>query len=94
MPDPALVNPPVVEVEAPDMVNVVPVVLTSIVEVVPSVSVKFLLVVAVTPVYLSVPPLKTRLAAALPAWPRLPATPPLPIVATLNIPALIVVAPV
>ena len=45
--------------------------------------------------YFKVPPPNTRLVAALVAEPRLPlATPPFPIVATLNVPALIVVTPV
>ena len=57
--------------------------------------VKFLSVEAVAPVYFKVPLLNTKLVAALVAEPRLPlATPPSPIVATLNVPALIVVTPV
>ena len=94
MPAPAFVKEPVVAVEAPEMVNAEAAVLTSIVDVVSAVRVKFLFVDAVTPVYLRVPPLRIRLAAAFVACPRLPATPPSPIVATLKVPELIVVTPV
>ena len=44
--------------------------------------------------YCKVPPPNTKLDAVLVACPKLPATSPSPIVATLNVPALIVVAPV
>ena len=59
-------------------------------------TVKLRSVGAVAPTYCSVPPLNTRLAAALVAEPKLPeATPPLPSVVTLTVvPALIVVTPV
>jgi len=56
--------------------------------------VKALSDVAVTPVYFKVPPPNTRLVAVLFAAPRLPALKPFPIVATLIVPALIVVTPV
>jgi len=62
--------------------------------VLPVVKVKLRSVEAVVPVYCKVPPANTRLAAALVACPRFPATPPFPIVATLNVPALMVVVPV
>ena len=94
VPAPAFVRPPLVAVVAPDIVSVVAEPVTSIVEVVLAVSVALRSVEAVAPVYWSVPPPRTRLAAALLAWPRFPAWPPLPIVATLKIPALIVVTPV
>jgi len=65
------------------------------VPVVPAVIVKFLSVEADAPVYFKVPPPNTRLVAALVAEPKLPlATAPSPIVATLSVPALIVVTPV
>ena len=64
------------------------------VPVVLSVIVKFLSVEAVAPVYFKVPPPNTRLVAALVACPKFPAIPPSPIVPTLNVPTLIVVAPV
>ena len=85
---------PLVAVVVPDIVSVVPEVVTSTVDVVLAVSVELRSVEAVAPVYWSVPPPRTRFAAALLAWPRFPAWPPLPIVATLKVPALIVVTPV
>ena len=94
VPLPTFVRAPKTAVDAPEIVNVVPEVLTSIIEVFPAVRVKLRLVEAVDPVYLKVPPSNTRLAAAFVACPKFPATPPFPIVATLNVPALIVVAPV
>ena len=94
VPLPALVRAPEVEALAPEMVRFVAAVETSIVDVVAAVRVKLRLVEDVAPVYWSVPPPRTRLAAALVAFPRLPATPPLPIVATERVPALIVVTPV
>ena len=94
VPAPVLVSAPVVLVVAPDMVNTT-LVGTSIVELVAAVSVKFLSVEAVDPVYFKVPPPKTKLAALLDAEPKLPeATPPLPMLPTLKAPALIVVTPV
>jgi hypothetical protein len=95
LPVPVFVRAPEVEAAAPLIVKLVARVETSIVPVVPAVIVKFLSVEAVAPVYFKVPPPNTRLVAALVAEPRLPlATPPFPIVATLNVPALIVVTPV
>ena len=94
MPVPTLVNAPVVAVEAPDMVNVDAVVLTSIVDVVPAISVKFLLVDAVTPVYLRVPPSKTKLAASLGDAPILLFDPPFASVETDKIPPETLVTPV
>ena len=94
MPEPIFVRAPVVLVLAPEIVRVVPEFVISMVEVVPAVKVKLRLVDAVLPVYCSVPPLRTKFVATLVAAPRLPATPPLPMVATLKIPALIVVTPV
>ena len=44
--------------------------------------------------YFKVPPAKTKFDAEFDACPKLPATPPSPIVATLNVPPLIVVTPV
>ena len=79
---------------APEMVNVFAATVTAIDEVVEAVNVNALFVVALEPVYCKVPPPNTKLAAAPDAWPRLPATPPFPIVATLSVPAFIVVAPV
>ena len=64
------------------------------VEVVASVKVKFLSVEAVPPVYCSVPPPKTKLAAALVEAPIPLFEPPLAIDEILNVPTLIVVAPV
>ena len=64
------------------------------VAVLPELIVKLRFVLAVAPVYLRVPPLKTRFDAALLAEPRLLATPPSPIVPTLKVPSLIVVTPV
>ena len=93
-PSPFFVKPPVVATEAPDIVSVLAAVVTSIVAVVPLLIVKFRSVLAPAPVYCRVPLSKTRLAAALEAWPRLPATPPLPIVATLITPEPTVVTPV
>ena len=94
MPAPNLVSAPVVAVDAPEIVKLVPLVLMSIEEVVPAVKVKLRSVEAVDPVYCKVPPPSTKLAARLVALPKLPATPPLPIVPTLKVPALIVVTPV
>ena len=62
VPVPILVKIPMVAVEAPDMVKVL--VVTSMVPVVAAVSVKLRSVLAVKPVYCSVPPLNTRFAAA------------------------------
>ena len=57
--------------------------------------VKFLSVEALSPVYFKVPPSKIKLPTKLLAEPKLPlATKPLPIVATLIVPAVIVVTPV
>ena len=93
VPEPTLVSAPVVPVPvAPANVKVF--VVISKVPVVPVVIVKALSDVAVDPVYLKVPPPNTMLVAALVACPKFPATPPFPIVATLNVPALIVVTPV
>ena len=94
VPAPSLVRDPVVLVDAPAIVSMVAALLTSILDVVPAVKVKFRLVEAVAPVYCKVPPLNTILSAALVACPKFPATPPFPIDATLNIPALTVVVPV
>ena len=92
IPAPVLVNAPVVAVLAPDMVKVL--VETSIVDVVPALNMKLRSVDAVSPVYFKVPPSSTSLVASEVACPKLPATPPLPIVATLKVPALMVVTPV
>ena len=92
MPAPSLVSAPLVAAPAPVSVRLLAV--TSIVDVVPVVSVKSRLVEAFAPVYCKVPPPSTRLPAAAVAAPRLPATPPSPMVATLSVPALIVVTPV
>ena len=94
VPAPVLVSAPVVAVLAPDTVRVVAKVVTSIVDVVPALNMKLRFVDAVVPVYFKVPPPSTKLAAALVAEPKLPATPPSPIVATLKVPSLMVVAPV
>ena len=94
VPAPAFVRLPLVAVVAPDIVSVVVDVVTSTVDVLLAVSVELRSVEAVAPVYWSVPPPRTRFAAALLAAPRLLAAPPLPIVATLKTPALIVVTPV
>ena len=94
VPAPVLVSAPVVEALAPEMVKVCPEVATSIVLVVPAVKVKARSVLASLPVYFSVPPPITKLAAELPACPKLPAKPPSPIVATLKVPPLMVVMPV
>ena len=94
VPTPDLVSAPVVAVLAPDIVNVTSDVATSIVEVVPAVNVKFLLVEAVSPVYCKVPPPKTKLDAVVAAAPKLPETSPFPIDAILKVPPLIVVTPV
>jgi len=92
-PEPTLVSAPFVVVPvAPANVKVF--VVISKVPVVPAVIVNALSDVAVEPVYCKVPPPNTKLVAALVAFPKLPATPPSPIVATLNVPALIVVTPV
>jgi hypothetical protein len=91
-PSPYFVSAPEALALAPEIVSVL--LTTSIMDVVAAVKVKFLFVEAVTPVYCSVPPLSTKLPAALLAAPRLPAIPPFPIVATLNIPVFIVVTPV
>jgi len=92
VPAPVLVSAPEVAVLAPEMVTLF--VVISNVPVAPAVSVKFRSVLAVAPVYCSVPLFKTRLAAAGEACPKLPATPPLPMVATDKMPPLIVVVPV
>ena len=92
VPTPVLVNAPVVAVLAPAKVRAFAV--TSNVDVVPALRMKLRSVEADDPVYFKVPPLSTRLVAAFVAAPRFPARPPLPIVATLKIPALIVVTPV
>ena len=89
-----MVSAPVVLALEPDTVRLLAASVTSMVEVLAAVSVKARSVEAEDPVYCSVPPSSTRLAAALEAWPTLPATPPLPMVATLSVPALTVVAPV
>ena len=94
VPVPSLVSPPVVAVLAPASVRLVAPTVTSIEDVVPGLKVKLRSVEAVAPVYCNVPPPSTKFAAALVAAPRFPTTPPFPIVATLNVPALIVVAPV
>ena len=94
VPAPALVRFPVVAAADPLIVNSVPLVEISKVPVVPVLIVKFLFVEALAPVYFKVPLLNTKLDAVVSACPKLPATPPSPIVATLNVPALIVVAPV
>ena len=92
VPAPILVRPPVVAGMAADIVRLF--VVISSVEVDPVDSERTRSVVAVAPVYCSVPPPRTRLPATLVAWPRFPCTPPLPIVPTLRVPPLIVVAPV
>ena len=51
IPAPALINAPVVAVDAPEIVSLVAAVLTLIVEVVPAVRVKLRLVEALSPVY-------------------------------------------
>ena len=94
VPEPILVSAPVVEAAEPVTVNTVAPVLTSIELVVPFVSVKLRSVLAVPPVYCSVPPPSTKFAAALVAAPKFPAAPPAPIVPTERTPALIVVTPV
>ena len=94
VPEPALVNAPDVLAPAPEIVSVVAPLETLIVELVAAVKVKLRFVAAVLPVYRSVQPPKTELPAAVLAAPKLPDTPPSPIVATLNVPALIVVTPV
>ena len=78
----------------PEMVSIFPDVKTLIVAVLPAVIVKALSVVAVRPVYLSVASPITILPTPAVACPKLPATPPLPMVATLKVPALMVVIPV
>ena len=55
---------------------------------------KLRLVAAVAPVYWSVPPLNTRLAAEMAAAPRLLALPPLPMELTDKVPPVRVVTPV
>jgi hypothetical protein len=93
VPTPSFVKPPVVFDVAPVIVSVVAKVLTLIFEIVPLVSVMFLFVDAETPVYLNSPPPKTRLAAALVAFPKFPATSPLPMLVTLSVPKLMVTPP-
>ena len=83
---------PVVDVLAPFHVSVLAA--TLIVDVVALVKMKLRSVDASTPVYKSVPPESTKLEAAFDAAPKLPDTSPLPMVATLKVPAAIVVAPV
>ena len=92
VPAPGLVSAPFAPVPLPVSVRLLAV--TSIADVVPVVSVKSRLVEAFAPVYCKVPPPSTRLVAAAVAAPRLPAAPPSPMVATLSVPALIVVTPV
>ena len=94
VPGPKTVNVPVVAGIAPDTVRVVVLVVTAMAEAVPALIVNARLVEAEVPVYCSVPPPRTRFAAAFVAAPRFPVAPPLPIVATLSTPALIVVTPV
>ena len=98
VPAPDFVKAPLVAALAPDIVSVVPAAVTSIVPLFDAAIVNFRSVSPLAPVYWRVPlpalPPRTRFAAALLAAPRFPATPPLPIVATLNVPALIVVTPV
>ena len=94
LPAPVFVRAPEVEAAAPLIVRSVARVETSKVPVVPVDIVKALFVEAVEPVYFKVPLLNTKLDAELLACPKFPATLPFPIVATLNVPALIVVAPV
>ena len=96
VPLPDLVRLPVVEALAPLMVSTEDALVTSIVDMVPGISVKALLVDAVVPVavYCKVPPFKTKLPASAEACPRFPATPPALIVATLSVPAVRVVTPV
>jgi hypothetical protein len=94
VPEFVFVKDPVVAVlVAPGILNITPDG-TSIVPVVPALIVMARSVEAVDPVYCSVPPANTKLAAAFVACPKLPATPPLPIVATLVIPLPNVVTPV
>ena len=86
-----MVSAPFVAVEAPLTVRLL--VVMSKVAVLPALTVKLRSVLAVAPVYCSVPPSKTRFAAALLAAPRFPLTPPLPMVPTLSVPVLSVVTP-
>ena len=92
VPAPVLASAPVVAVLAPETVKVFA--LTSRVPVVPAFNVKPRSVDAVDPVYCKVPPLNTKLAAALLAAPKFPLDPPLPIVATESVPPVSVVTPV
>ena len=94
VPLPIFVSPPVVAALAPLIVRLVAAVVTSIELVVRLVNVKARLVATVAPVYCSVPPPSTRLAAPAPDWPMLLGLPPLASRFALNTPALIVVAPV
>ncbi len=95
VPVPSLVKPPVVFIVAPFTVRVVPATaLILIFETVPVVNVMFLSVELVPPEYLNSPPPKTKLAAALVAFPKFPATSPFPMVPTLSVPALMVTPPV
>ena len=94
LPAPVFVRAPEVEAAAPLIVRSVACVETSKVPVVPLDIVKALFVESVEPVYFKVPPAKTKFDAEFDACPKLPATPPSPIVATLNVPPLIVVTPV
>ena len=92
VPAPDLVMAPVVDVLAPLHVKVLAAIL--MVDVVALVKMKLRSVVAVAPVYSKVPPPNTKLDDELLAAPKLPDTPPFSMVATLNVPALMVVAPV
>ena len=95
VPRPVLVSAPVVLPPLlPEMVSITPLVSISIVAVLPAVMVKARLVLAVAPVYLSVASPITILPTPAVACPKLPATPPSPMVATLKVPALMVVIPV
>ena len=94
VPAPVLVNAPEVAVLAPEIVRVVPKVVTSIVAILLVFIVKLRSVEAVAPVYCKLPPSNTKLVATFVAEPKLPElTLPSPIVATLKIPAEIVVTP-
>src|SRR5438067_1188973 len=94
VPAPILLNAPAVVADAPLNVRLVPAVATSIVPVVASVSVNARFELIVVPVYCSVPPLSTRLLGALVDCPTPLAVPPSARIATLKLPALMVVLPV
>src|SRR5205085_9368353 len=94
VPLPSLAKAPVVLVLAPPIVKFLAPVVILIELLVPAPNVKLRFVEKVGPVYSKVPPLNTKLAAALVDAPILLATPPSVSKTALKIPALILVIPV